>query len=165
MTPFRVLLSSAIILPISLLLAAKSDTGNVRINIREVDALDVSDPGVISMDGVSGSNIFNGTSASPGKLNYSHNGPKTKKISAEVRPAGNPSGHDISLTINVAGGAGIQTILSNGNIQGAKTVLSGITPGKVTDKDVQYAATCTTDGTPLDTDTDFVIRVTFTTTE
>ena len=66
---------------------------------------------------------------------------------------------------NVAGGAGIQTILSNGNIQGAKTVLSGITPGKVTDKDVQYAATCTTDGTPLDTDTDFVIRVTFTTTE
>lgn len=117
------------------------------------------------MDGVAGSNQFTGTSSTPGKLNYSHNGPKTKKITAEVRPAGNPSGHDITLTINVAGGAGLQTVLSNGKIQGAKTVFSGITPGTVTDKDVQYAATCTTDGTPLDTDTDFVIRITFTTTE
>lgn len=165
MTLARALLSSAIVLSIPLLLAAKSDTGDVRLDIQQVDVLNVSDPGVIVMDGVAGSNRFTGRNSSPGKLNYSHNGPRTKKITAEVRRGDNPTGHDITLTLSIAGGAGPQTMLSNGQEQGAKTVFSGVVPGTVTDTDVQYGATCTTDGTPLDADRDFVIRITFTTTE
>jgi hypothetical protein len=165
MTLCRALLSSAVVLSISLLLAATSGTGNVRLDIQEIDVLDVADPGDISMDGVAGSNNFTGSNSIPGKLNFSHNGPLAKKITAEVRQQDNPSGHDITLTINVAGGAGLQTILSNGTMQGAKTILSGVASGVVSNRDVQYSATCTASGTPLDTDTDFVIRITFTTTE
>lgn len=145
--------------------AATSDTARVRITIKDIDAFDVSDGGTITLTGQAGKNKLEGTNDKTAKLNYSHNSATPKKITAEVRPADNPPGHDITLKVRVAGGTGFQTLVLRGAPRGAVDVYTNITAGNLKNKTITYMANCTASGTQVSADTDFSFTVTFTTTD
>jgi hypothetical protein len=85
------------------------------------------------------------------------------KIVAEVQSA--PSNNDISLWVSVDGGAGDKVIVNAGNETGVHEVMSDIQAGAFTDKAITYTASCTSEGTPADSPTDYGFTVVFTSVE
>jgi hypothetical protein len=131
-------------------IAAQTGTSTVAIYIGDIDELSVGGGGTITLGlkGGAGSNLLTGADNAGARLNYSSNSTTAKEIKAEVRAADMPEGsQDITLTIQVEGGAGSQTLVSGGTTQGAKTVYTGINAGTLKDKTVTYHATTTASGT------------------
>lgn len=151
--------------PPDIALAATSDTGDIAITIQSIDSFDVSSGGTIVLSGTAGSNAMTGPDDTTAQLNYSHNSPTPKKITAEVQPGDNPAGHNITLKVKVTGGAGRKTLVLRGTAQGPVDVVTDKNAGKLSNKTVAYRATCTASGTQVGADTDFVFTVTFTTTD
>jgi hypothetical protein len=138
-------------------LLAATDTSNIQVTVAAIDVLDVTDGGTITLNTVNGANLT-GTSDTTARLSYTHN-TGTKHITAEVLPAGLPSGQTITLTAAVAGGDGTKTLVTAGAASGAQTVMSGIAVGAISNAVVTYGAQCTIAGTPANT---YTFTVTYT---
>lgn len=149
----------------ALLPAASTDTATVTLAIQPIDALSVTGGETIVLDGTAGQNLLTGSSALSARLHLSHNRALPKKITAEVQPAGAPAGHDLTLTLTVAGGTGEKTLVANGAPQGAQEVLNNLAAGALSNRALTYQARGTASGTPVAATTDFVFTVTFTSTD
>jgi hypothetical protein len=139
--------------------AATTGSATVSFTIQAIDALNVSNGAGISLTGTAGATTLSGSPDTGAVLNYTHNSTTTKKITAQVTT--NPSGQNITLTVEVASGAGQKTIVTAGTAAAAQTVYSAIPHGVLTNKTVTYGASATVTGTPVGY-YDFVITYTST---
>lgn len=131
-------------------IAAETGDSTVTIYIGDIDELSVSGGGTITLGlkGGAGGNLLIGADNAGARLNYSSNSTTAKEIKAEVKAADMPEGsQDVTLTVAVDGGAGIQTLVSGGSPLGPKTVYTGIFAGTLKDKTVTYHVTTTASGT------------------
>ena len=142
------LLALLILYP-SFLTAAQSES-RVKVTVAPIDNLQVTDATrgiLLRADSTPGSNALIGDPDPTARLSYSHNSAANKKITAQVSPADIPAGlQDITLAVVVMGGAE-QSIVQGGVTQGAKNVLTGITPGYRENVPVTYSAAGTASGT------------------
>ena len=144
--------------------AATSGTANITATIQAINEFSVTNGGGMQLSSTAGSNTLTGTPDTAATLNLSHNSATALKVTAQVQPADNPSGHDITLTISVAGGAGQKTLVASGAAQAAQSVWTAVAAGAYANKTVTYTASCTASGTPVSVDTTFNLVVTFTST-
>lgn len=145
-------------------LAASSGNAPVSATIQAVNVMSVTNSGTLQLQGTAGSNSLTGPGDSTAALNLSHNSATPLRVTAEVLPSGNPAGHDITLTVSVAGGAGQKTLVFSGAAQGAQDVYTNIAAGALSNKAITYGASCTASGTRVAADTTFNFIVTFTST-
>ena len=145
-------------------LAASSGNAPVSTTIQAINVMSVTNSGTLQLQGMAGSNSLTGPSDSTAALNLSHNSATPLRVTAEVLPASNPAGHDITLTVLVAGGAGPKTLLLAGATQGVKDVYTNIVAAALSNKAITYGASCTASGTRVAADTTFNFIVTFTST-
>lgn len=143
---------------------SESAVSRVTVRVKAVNKLEVTDGGLLNLDGVPGSVTLGPVSDSTASLSITHNKATSKKITAESQPAQspNPSGNDIVLRVSVQGGTGEKVVYGDSGSTGTQEVVSGLSPGALTGKAVTYTAQCTTAGTALSEDTDFAFTVTFT---
>jgi hypothetical protein len=155
-----VLFAGLMVLGVSNVLMAATDTSAVTVRINAIDSLVVGDGGTIILDQINGNNLTsltNGTAT----LSYTHNNTNPGQITAEVLPGNIPAGiQDITLTAAVTGGAGAQTLVAAGSANGAHIVRSGIAAGAL-NTNVTYVASATVSGTRSG---DYLFTVTFTST-
>ncbi len=142
-------------------MAAQADS-RVRVVVASIDDLRVSDAeqGIaLVLKGGAGSNDLLGDPDGSARLDYVHNAPVAKKITAQVYPEHIPAGRqDITLRVMVAGGVE-QTIVHAGSSQGPKDVLGNIGQGELRNMQVTYSASATAQGTDQG---DYGFMVTFT---
>jgi hypothetical protein len=144
--------------------AGNTGTANMTATIQAINELSITNGAGVQLTGTAGNNALTGASDSSAVLNVSHNSATALKVTAQVLAADNPSGHDITLTVSVAGGAGTMTLIASGAAQAAQNVWTAIAAGAYANKTITYGATCTASGTPVSVDTTFSIVVTFTST-
>ncbi len=154
-----VLLAVVMFLGLGSVVMAATDTSNVQVTVAEVDALVVTDGGIISLTTIVGNNM-SGTDDTTARLSYTTNSADAREITAEVLAGGVPAGtQDITLTAAVAGGAGTVTLVAGGTPNTVQVVRTGITAGAISNAVVTYGAHCTASGTIADTYT-FVVTYT-----
>lgn len=142
--------------------AAKTDSAVIRVRIQDIFSFSATNGGTIALAGTAGSNVLSGAPDTTGRINLSHNLAAAARITAEVRPSGNPTGHDITLTAAVAGGLGAKTLVLSGAAQPVQTLASGIAAGALSNRTITYTASCTASGTIVSADATFTFTVTFT---
>jgi hypothetical protein len=119
-----------------------TDTSSVTVTVPLFDLLTVSNSAGITLSVTPGDDKMTGSDASA-LLWYVHTGSGQKKVTAEVTT--DPSGDDdITLTVEVAGGSGQQTVYSSGTATAAKNVYTNIARGILWNKTVTYTAAATT---------------------
>jgi hypothetical protein len=137
---------------------------NVRVIVPLQDLLKVTNGGTIVLDStqinLTLSDTIGPVSDATAQLNYPQNSPKLKKITAQA--TSNPSGHDITLTVDVAGGNGPKNLIQEGITQAVESVYINVPAGALYDRIVKYTAQCTARGTRLVAPADFVFTITFT---
>ena len=144
-----ILITGSLIFGLAGLVFGQSDDSDATVTVGSIDLIDVTDGGTITLDhndATAGSNTVGPDTDASAALNYTHNSATNKKITAEATT--NPGGHDITLEVDVTGGAGYQTIVNSGTAQAAQTVYTGIAAGVVSAATVTYRAQCTASGTP-----------------
>lgn len=139
---------------------AATDTSNIQVTVAGIDALDVTNGGIITLDQISGNNL-SGTADTTARLSYTHNYAISRQITAEVLAGGMPAGtQDITLTAAVTGGAGTVTLVTGGTRNTpAPVVWSNIAAGAISNAVVTYGASATASGTRAG---DYTFTVTFT---
>ena len=144
--------------------AGSSGRSNVPIKVLVQDSLSVTNGGNILLDNSvanpAAGGVLGPVSDSTARLNYTQTSASSKKITAQVTV--NPGGHDITLTVAVAGGAGTKTLVSGGAASAAQDVYTSIAAGTLSNLAVTYGAQCTVAGTKVSASTNFVFTVTFT---
>lgn len=128
---------------------AAQSLSRVTVSVAAVDELRVSDASQgITLSGIPGSNDLEGLPDSTARITYIHNAPVARKITAEVKPEGMPSGrHDINLYVRVAGGDE-KAVVRTGEPAGPCDVMRGLSKGAYLDTQVTYRATATARETP-----------------
>lgn len=142
-----------LVLGLTVMAMAASDTSDVTVIITLVDVLTLIDGGTITLDDAGG---WSGTD-STAVLNYTHNSATSKQITAVTTDPGGT--HDITLTVAVQDGTGPEGIVVSGTVQAAQVVYTGIAAGTLTDKAVTYTASATAAGSRAG---NYVFTVTFT---
>ena len=166
----RFLLTLALLALLSDLLLARGraavvkTTSDVAVTVELTDLLDITDSGVILLDNQAAdpaaSGVIGPVTDASARLNYTHNHAAPKKITAEALFV--PPGHDITLMVEVAGGAGRQSVVESGVAQPVRNVFTNIAAGALTGRTVTFTAQCTARGTRLSAPTDFQFTILFT---
>ncbi|MDE2039908.1 MAG: hypothetical protein KGO96_09300 [Elusimicrobia bacterium] len=144
--------------------SAASVGASALVKVPAVDLLSVSDGGTIVLDNAAADpqagDDLGPVADSTARLNYTHNSPTAKKLTAQV--TANPGGSDITLTVSVAGGTGEKTLVDAGATAAVQDVYTNIPAGALSDLSVTYKASATAHGTPVSGPTSFVFTITFT---
>ncbi len=149
-------LAGLLLIGVAGVVMADSGTSTLTVTVAAVDMLTVSNAlGAITLNGSAGSSALTGSDTTA-LLNFTHNNASPFKITAEATT--NPADHDITLTVEVASGAGAKTICTAGTADGVKDVFLTIAAGTLQDKVITYGASATT-ATPAD---NYAFVITFT---
>ncbi|MDP6114335.1 MAG: hypothetical protein QGF00_00895 [Planctomycetota bacterium] len=147
---------------------ADQDISRLTVRVNKVDKLSMTDGGSINLDqavaNVVGNQVVLGpVEDSTARLSFTHNSSSPMKIVAEAQSV--PGNSDISLRVSVDGGAGDKVIVDAGNGTGVQEVMTDVQAGAFTDRAVTYAASCTSEGTPVEGPTDYGFTIVFTSVE
>jgi len=158
----------AIALVATSVVLADQDTSRITVRVHKFDKLSITDGGAINLNQSIANVVGNQTVLGPAndstsRMSFTHNSTSPMKIVAEVQSV--PGKSDISLSVSVDGGTGNKVIVNAGNETGVHEVMTDIQPGAFTDKAITYTASCTSEGTPVDSPTDFGFTVVFTSIE
>jgi hypothetical protein len=157
----KLALTALFVIPTAYIFAA-TGTSTIRVTVKSVDKLTVTNGGTITLDGTAGSNALSGTDNTTAVLNYTHNKNVNKKITASATTSPAAAGNDITLTVAVQDGAGAKTVYDDAGAASAQDVVTGLAAGAIGGKTVTYSASCTASGTEIAADTDFDFTITFT---
>jgi hypothetical protein len=143
---------------------ASNDDSDITVQVKSVDLLDVTDGGRIRLDTTAGNDLMGPKTNGKARLNYTHNSPNQKKITAETTDPAPALTNDIILRCKVKNSLGFKIIYdgAGGGGTGAQEIFNNINAGIKANKRVRYRAQCTASGTPIPARTDLVFTVTFT---
>ena len=143
---------------------ASNDDSDITVEVKSVDVLDVTDGTRVKLNTQAGNNQMGPKTNNKARLNYTHNSPNKKKITAETSDPAPALTNDIILRCKVKNSLGFKIIYdgAGGGGTGPQEIFNNIEAGVKADKNVRYSAECTASGTPIASQTDFVFTVTFT---
>jgi hypothetical protein len=141
---------------------AENDTSDVKVTVQSIDLLDCSDSNNIILESAAGEATWGPISGSGSLMNCTHNSPITIKITAEATTSPAAAGNDMILTVEVESGTGQKTVYDDNGAAGQHDMVAGLGAGTMTNKVITYTVQGTAAGTPVDTDTDFLFVITFT---
>ncbi|HPP81574.1 MAG TPA: hypothetical protein PLQ43_11895 [Deltaproteobacteria bacterium] len=157
----QVFLAAAVVMSAWGAMAAQS-TSRVVVAVAPVDELAVSDAErgiLLDLKAAAGLTLLEGDPDVTARLNYVHNAPGAKKITAEVLAGGMPAGtQDITLSVAVGSGPEV-VVVSSGVPAGPHEVFQGLSRGAYVSVPVSYRASATAGKTSAGT---YGFTVTFT---
>jgi hypothetical protein len=140
------LIVGVLVLGFSGMAMAQSDNHNVEVTIDDIALIDASaGPVQMTLTAAGAGSDLGTDSDSDESLSFSHN-QSTQQIITAVASEVDVSTNDVTLTIELASGAGQQTIVDGGVVQSAQTLRDNIAGGAYSAQQLTYGASATLSG-------------------